>query len=358
MLVSYRLVPVNRWTWDDMPPNTAIRGVVSASVSKQAGSGSNLIDSATLSVSSDISYEFEEGWYRLEATYLGEENRRIPIGTFYMYPVSDTVRGNHKVTSVNGTSVLTPLTERKVLSGDYVAKGASASDKVRRLINDAMPNIPVEVFGSFTLNEYYVFDPGQKYLDIVWGLLDKADWCLQITSNGTIKVKPRPDTPSLILGQDRKSLLKNDINRSYDRSAIPNRLKVIDQYGQEYVVENHQPGSKTSYEARGRWIDVVDTNPQQKDGETTPAYARRQLELASTWAYTYTFDSHWIDDVVPYDIIRATLPNEGVEGDLRVLGQTIQCGTNLSINWSVGREVKEYVAWQTNQSILESSENS
>ena len=72
MLVSYRLIPIHRRTWDDMPPSQSVRGVVSASVSKQAGSGSNLLDSATLSVSSDISYEFPEGWYRLEAVYSGD----------------------------------------------------------------------------------------------------------------------------------------------------------------------------------------------------------------------------------------------------------------------------------------------
>lgn len=357
MLVSYRLIPVHRRTWDDMPPAQSIRGVVSASVSKQVGSGSNLLDSATLSVSSDISYEFPEGWYRLEAAYSGEANRRIPIATLWVYPTSDTVRGSHKVISLNGESVLKPLSERKVLSGDFVAKGASASDKVRRLLTEALP-CPVEVRGSFTLNDYYVFDPGQTYLNIVWGLLQKADWCMQVTPDGRVIVQPKPDVPKLILGRDRKGLLKPDVSRSYDRSGIPNRLKVIDQYGQEYVVENHQPGSRTSYEARGRWIDAVDNSPQQKDGETSLAYAYRQLELLSTWAYSYTFESHWVDDVLLYDLIRATLPNEGVEGDLRVVSQSISCGAHLNVSWTVGREVKEYTAWRTNQSRLESSENS
>ena len=357
MLVSYRLIPINQWSWSDMPPSSAIRGVTTASVTKQVTDGSPLMDSATLTVSAELGYEFKDGWYRLEA-FFPDENRRIPIMTMWAYSTGDVVKGNHIEISVTGTSVLKPLEERKTLAGDFIAKKASATTKIERLMRDAQIRCPIFVHGTFELNDYYVFDYGTTYLDIIWGLLKKAGWCMQVYPDGAIHILKKPEEATYRLGRDKRNLIMPQIGRAYDKSGIPNRLKVIDRHGIEYVVENHQKGSKTSYEARGRWVDAVDTAPQQKDGESLQAYARRQMEELSTWAKVYTFDSHWIDGVYLFSLIEATLPNEGIAGKLRVTQQNIECGKHLKIGWTVGEEIKEYTTWKTVQSAKTQSPNS
>lgn len=344
MLVSYRLRPVNRWTWEDMPDAKRGWALTSASVTKEATDGACLIDSAALTVSAPLGYEFPEGWYRLQAMVSdGSGSRVIDIATLWVYPTNDVVDKGRTDISLSGTSVLAPLAEREILAGDFVAKGASAATKVKRLIEEASP-APVTVVGDFTLNDYYVFDPGTSYLDIVWGLLRKAGWCIQLAADGSITVREKPSISKLNLNRETRKDLLLGVRRSYDRSGIPNRLKVIDRFGTEYEVENHQDGSKTSYEWRGRWIDAVDTAPQPKDGETIQHYTRRQLELASTVSYMYDFSSHWIDGLVPFDMVQATLPNQGITGDLRVIRAQVTCGVHLKVDWSMGNEVKEFMA--------------
>ena len=345
MLVSYTLNPVHRLTWDDTIDRHIPWSLISATITKEVMDGACLLDSATMTVSAPIGYEFPEGWYRLVANITaGFEKTRHALGTFWVYPTGDEIRNGHLVISLNASSSLTPLAEREILTGDFVSKGASAAEKVARLIREATP-APVSVLGDFTLNDYYVFDPGTTYLDVVWGLIRKAGWCLQLQPDGRVVVREKPETPSYIINRETRDVVKQGVRRTFNRSDIPNRLKVIDRYGGEYVVENHQAGSRTSYEARGRWIDAVDTAPQPKDGETIPAYAKRQLEQLSTVSYLHTFAMDWVDNLVPFDLVQALLPNDGLMGDLRITRQQITCGNSrLKVDVTAGYEVKEYVA--------------
>lgn len=346
MEISYRLIPVHPVTWSDMAYGSEVLGLTSASVTKEVTDGSPLLESGMASISVPLSYDFRPGWYRLEGLLLSDTGgapTRIPISTMWMRPTGDTLNYGRAAVDLQGTSVLQPLQDRMILKGDYVAKGSNAALKVAELIRDATP-APVSIAGSFTIDNYYVFDPGTTYLDVVWGLLKKAGWCLQIACDGRISVMPKPATPKFNLNRSTKMSLLPGIRRTYDRGSIPNRIKVIDQNGVEVLVENHQSGSHTSYEYLGRWIDLVDTAPQQKDGESTLGYAKRQLELASTFSYMYEYGRRWIDGLLLFDMVRATLPNEGVTGELRITRQQITCGKSLSVTESSGREIKEYVA--------------
>lgn len=344
MLVSYTLNPVHRLTWDDTADRSKQWSLTSATITKEVTDGACLIDSATMTVSAPMGYEFPEGWYRLVANVSDSDGpSRHILGTFWVYPTNDEVRNGHLNISLSASSTLSPLAEREILAGDFVSKGASAAEKIVQLIRDASP-APVSMIGDFTLNDYYVFDPGTTYLDIVWGLVRKAGWCLQVKPDGRVVVREKPSTSAYVVNRTARSAIKQGLRRSFSRAGIPNRFKVIDRFGTEYTVENHQPESRTSYEARGRWIDSVDTAPQPKDGETMPVYARRQLELASTVSYLHTFSMVWVDDLVPFDMIQAMLPNDGMLGDLRITRQQITCGTKLQVDVTAGYEVKEYTA--------------
>lgn len=349
MLVSYRLIPIDHKTWMDQPPESSIRGFLSASITKDASSGSSLLESSSATViSSDVSYEFVPGWYRIEAVLkAGEDSPStvLPLSTQWFEATGDTVDKGYCKVSLTGASVLSPLQDRKLFSGDYIHKGANAALKVAELIQDAT-NAPVTVSGSFTLDNHYVFDPGTSYLDIVWGVLRKASWCMRITPTGTIEVLPKPTAPKLTLDRSMSLRVKPGFTRSYDRMGIPNRIFVHDQWGNRITVENHQRESRRSYEKIGRWIDMVDTAPQQKDGESTLQYARRQLEEASKIVYQYSVErpKEGEDGLLLFDVARFSLPTEGLSGDVRLIRQQVDCGVHLKLAETYGYEVKEFVA--------------
>lgn len=347
MQMSYRLVPVNTWTWDSMPYESQPWQLVSASVTKEVQDGSPLLESGSFTISAPLGYEFYDftpGWYRLEAKAADDfESTTFPIATMWVYATSDIVDHHRRAITLVGKSVLLPLSERMMLKGDFISKGSNAIDKVLELVRDATP-APVSALGSFTINDYYVFDPGTKYLDTVWGLLKTAGWCIQISPDGSIVLREKPVDAKYKLSEGQRSTLRTSINRSYDRSDIPNRYKVIDRFGNEAVVENTNPDSKASYSAIGRWIDVVDTAPQQKDGESLLTYARRQLEYESTVSYLYTYSRRWIEGLNLFDIIEATLPNDGISGELRITRQMINCEKKLLVDETAGYEIKEFKA--------------
>ena len=88
----------------------------------------------------------------------------------------------------------------------------------------------------------------------------------------------------------------------------------------------------------------MDTAPQQKDGESLLTYARRQLEYESTVSYLYTYSRRWIEGLNLFDIIEATLPNDGISGELRITRQMINCEKKLLVDETAGYEIKEFKA--------------
>lgn len=344
--ISYRLVPVTPKSWYDRGASNAVPGVLSASVSRSIGSGATTLESASFSILGAIGDIPSEGWFRLEALLLDGASRMFPIATMRLSPTSFSISGGKVTYSLQGKSVLQPLADHKIRKGDYISKGANAAAKIGQLIREATP-APVSISGSFTLNEYYVLDPGASYLEAVWGTLDKAGWCMQISPDGVITVCPKPTKPRLTIDRNNKSLLKAGLSGSYSMADIPNRLTVLDWYGDTYTVVNNSPESRVSTKTRGWYVDAYDSSPQLKDGETIASYAKRRLAELSVWTEPYSYTRDWIVGNEPrlFDIVRATIPTDGMDGDLRITAQQVDCsGTSLLVDETGELEHKEYTA--------------
>lgn len=341
--ITYRLVPVTPKSWYDKGMASAVPSVLSGSISRSIGSGATTLESGTFSILGGIGDIPSEGWYRLEAIMIDGASQMFPIATMRLTPTAFAISGGKATYTLQGRSVLQPLAERKIRTGDYISKGANAASKIGQLIREATP-APVNIAGSFTLNEYYVLDPGASYLEAVWGILDKAGWCLQISPDGVITVCSKPTTPRLSIDRNNKSLLAAGLSGSYSWADIPNRLTVLDWYGDKYTVVNNLAESRVSTKVRGWYVDAYDSSPQLKDGETIASYAKRRLSELSVWTEPYSYTRSWIVGNEPrlFDLVRATLPTDGMDGDLRVTSQQIDCGTSLMVDETAELEHKEY----------------
>ena len=76
------------------------------------------------------------------------------------------------------------------------------------------------------------------------------------------------------------------------------------------------------------------------DGESLEMYAIRKLAEASTVVRKYSYTREWWPDVVPYSLVSAYLPSDGVQGDLRVISQSIECGLGAKVSEVAGMEVR------------------
>lgn len=324
---------VNRDTWED---GDILPLVKSVSIDKSVEGSAPTIESGTMTL--DGNGSFDAGWYRISMIATQSGSERIPIATLLFERASSRTEKSNVELECSGRSVLQPVADVKMPIGSYAPAGIDGASFAARLVRSCTP-APVTVDGSFTLVDDYVFDPGCSNLEAAWTVLNAANWCAQIAGDGSIMIHAKPSEPVLELSRSNAGLLIPGVDDDFNIVGVPNRYYAL--YGDDVVVfTNEDASSEASYPARGRWVDVVDTSPALIDGENLDMYAQRKLAEASIVLRTFSYDREWWPDVVPNSVVRASLKNEGIEGDLRVISQSIECGRGAKVSEVAGMEVR------------------
>lgn len=326
---TFRAMRVDAETWQDSAP---IPGVTSMSVSRDCTADVPLIEAGQVELDAD---GFETGWLRLYMNVDGSES--VAVATMLFERISRRVELGSTV-ALRGRSVLQPAADIRMPYGSFAPAGSDGAQFAAGLMRECTP-APVSVEGSFTLVEDLVFDIGCSYLEAVWQVLGAADWCMRIAGDGTITVSEKPTEPALELSRANAGLLIPGVDDEFSIADIPNRYYAVNDT-ETAVAVNEDPSSEASHARRGRWVDVVDTAPVLVNGETLEMYAERKLEEATIVTRTYTYDREFWPGVVPFDMVRASLPDHGVEGVLRVMSQSLTCGNGITVNEKAGREVR------------------
>ncbi len=323
---------VNPETWDD---SGVVDGIVSVDVSRDGTDDVPLIETGTMQVDGE---GLEDGsWCRVYMVASQDAPEKIAMATLLFERQSSRVEKGVKSVSARGRSVLQPVADRKIARGAFVPAGANGADYVARLLRECTP-APVSVVGSFSVVDDLVFDIGASYLDAVWQVLNAAGWCVMISGRGEITVCAKPTDPALELDRAHAGLLIPGVGNDFNIIDIPNRYYAV-MDDETAVATNEREGSKPSYVERGRWVDKVDNSPTLIDGESLEHYAMRKLTEESTVLQKYDYAREFWPDVTVFSMVRATIANNGVEGDLRVLTQTLKCGSGVTVTETAGMEV-------------------
>ena len=329
---SWRVFRVNRDTWAD---REQLRGVDLVSITRTADG--KLIESGGFELTGD----FEPDYYRIVMTaQQGGEVERVDVATLLFDAKDGTYDYGRMVQKADGFSVLYPASVTTMIAGEYAPAGADGAQYAARILNEAI-NAPVQVEGSFTLNEHIVHKIGCNVLEAVWSVLEAGNFVIQIDGRGVVHIRPKPTEPSLILDSNNMRLLTNGINFTTDISSIPNRYVVIDDSNRTIAVNNDSQ-SEVSTVCRGYCVDMVDESPKPVNGETYGAYAERRLQEESVLKDERSYTREYAPDVYVYSIVRASI--DGLEGDLRVASQNIKCGKGITVDEKAEREVQ---LWQT-----------
>lgn len=331
---SWRVFRVNRQTWAD---GERVDNIDSASITRTADG--NLLESGGL----EATGAFEPDYYRIVMTAeQGGEVARVDVATLLFEVTGGESNYGTTAQDADGYSVLYPASVTSVITGEYAPAGADGAEYAAEMLRSAI-NAPVEVEGSFILNDHIVHEPGTWVLDAVWAVLNagpKGGYVMQIDGRGVVHIRPRPEEPSLILDNSSMRLLQNGISYTTDMSEIPNRYVIIDDYNRTVAV-NDSPDSPVSTVTRGYTVDYVDESPTPIDGDTYSVYAQKQLEALSILKDEREYTREYAPDVYLYDIVRASI--DGIEGDLRVESQTIEIGNGIQVK---EKAVKEIPLWQ------------
>ena len=323
---TWRVRKIDAGTW---LPAHEVGGVDGVSISRKVGKDAKMLESAMM----DVTGTLGEGYYRVEL--LDDVASLVDVATMLFAP--DGFEWNHRKWSgsMSGRSVLAPASERRLSPGAYAPKGVDGAQWCVDMLSGVI-DAPVTREGSFSLAQHVVFDLGDSHLDAVWAVLDAAGWCMQISGDGTVTVREMPSEPSLVIDSSDAAILMPNLSRSMPIEDVPNVLRVYDG-ATEHVAENDDPASPTSIPARGRRIEKVEEDPTLREGETYGQYARRRLAELGDICEEMDIEREHVDGIVPYDVIRANLPEPGVVGDYRVMSQTVRCGNGITVGETWGR---------------------
>lgn len=326
----WRIFKVNADTWQD---GDLVGKADGLSITRTADGA--LIESGSLQTSSSI----EDGWYRV--VMLADQNgaaERVELCTM-LFEASGGTYGDQRYEAL-GRSVLYPASTKRLLSGSYILAGADGAAYAGRLLAGSTP-APVVVEGSFALNDTMVHELDSTVLEAVWAVLNAGGFCIQIDGRGVIHVRPQPTDAALELSNLNARLLMPIVEYSDSRVEVPNRLTAING-ARSATVENNDPSSPVSTVRRGYTVDVVEQDAMPVNGETIDAYAARRLRQLSTYSDERTYTREYWPGVLPYDIVKGSIPSVGLDGDMRVVSQSLRCGAGITVT---ERAVKEVPLW-------------
>lgn len=318
-------------TWADAGE---VAGVTSVSIERDASTP--LIETGDMSLDGEMGAW--ERWCRVSmVASQGAEREHVDVATLLFCSAEATAAYGTRTSSAEGWSVLKPCADLAMPLGSYAPRGCDGAARAAEILAEATP-APVTIEGSFELSQHMVFDIGCSHLDAAWALLDAGGWCIQIAGDGSIRVTPKPTEPALSLDMAHAALLSPGVSDSLDLSGIPNRYTAID--GLDVgVATNEDASSPVSYQARGRWVDATDASPALVNGESLERYAQRKLDEASTVARTRSYTREWWPGVLPFSVVRGSLPSVGLDGDMRVVSQSLSCGAGITVSETAEQEV-------------------
>lgn len=333
----WRVCRVNPATWAD---GDELPGFVWAKVEHTDQGDAPLIDSGSLELVTDGGFEI--GYYRLAmVAEQGGATERADIATLWCEAGGGTFDYGADTLDIEGRSVLWPASVALMPRGSCAPMGADGVSWAAARLREVLA-APVESNGGFTLSSWVVFDDGTSVLEAVWAVLRAGGYTIRIDGDGTVRIGPMPTEPALVLDEARSRLLAPTVAHSIDWSDVPNSYTAVE--GTHVATAtNDEPESPTSTVARGHRHDVLDTSPSRVNGESLEAYAARRLEEESTVTDGRTYSREWWPGVLCGDLVRGTIAAVGMEGDLRVTKQSVECGMGAKVTEEAGMEV---VAWR------------
>lgn len=329
---SWRIFRVDPDTWADAGE---VAGIDSVSVDL---TDSGEMVSGTLEATAGA---VDPGYMKVVMTATqGEEVERVEIATLLVESTSRKLKGGAWSVSLDGRSVLHPAATCRVFSPAYAPSGSDGAQLAGEILGQCIA-APVVVEGSFTLSSDVVFDPGGSALDAAWLVLKAGNHVIQVHGDGTVHILPKPVDVAILLDDAHAALLMPEMDCELDYGDVPNRYIAVDD-GLVEVVANEDAASPTSRGARGYWIDVYDASPKYIGGETLAQYAERRLAELSTVHDARSYTREWWPGVYPGSIARGGLSTAGLDGDMRISGQSYECGAGVVVTEKAYVEVRTW----------------
>ena len=316
----YELKTVDPVSWLDT-------GSLDFTAGKINRTDSDLIESADLTMTERI----REGWIRvyLKARQTGS-GARVPVFTGLAMTPQRDLDGRRESFQTECYSVLKPAEDTLTPRGYYVPAGAPGPQLVAELLS--VGPAPVEYDeGGPDLLEPIVTEDSDTNLSTAWKVLDAIGWRIRISGLGVIRICPAATEPSARYDTDENDAIEPKVTDSDDWYDCPNCMRVVS--GDKYVeVRDEDPDSMLSIDARkadrGGTGEIWQQDSASAIGsnESLAEYAFRKLQEAQSHAREIKYYRRYNPNLTIGDIVTLHYPGVGLDGNFRILNQTLTLG--------------------------------
>ena len=327
----YEVDPVS---WKD----TKLLNMVKKSTIKR-DDGADTLGSATI----DINDTLGECYIRIYLViHQNGAKFKITLGTFLVQTPSSSYDGKNRNVSMDAYTPLLELKENPPPLGFALLKNENIMKQAYLLVKDNCRAPVVETTSDKILQDNFVADPSEKWLNYINDLIAQAKYRLYLDEEGRILFAPIQKIDELqpvwTYNDDNSSILYPEITMQHDLYGIPNVVEVVCSTGvKEYTarVVNDDPNSPTSTVNRGREILYRDTEPNLPGfptEEQIDEYAKHLLETLSSVEYQVSY-THGYCPVRIGDAVRLNYKKAGLDNiKAKVISQSIKCENGCSVN--------------------------
>lgn len=303
---SYYMTIVDPGSWRDL----RMVDITGGSISK---TGTSLMESAQV----DLTENLGETWVRI---YLDAKQDngggRTPLFTGLLQTPATKWQGNIDTYSAECYSVLKAADDVILQRGWYALAGQNGIELAARLLEATPAPVVVEEDAPL-LSTSIVAEDNETCLTMAHRLVSASGWRMKIEGDGTIRLCPVANKPSVILDPQTNDIVEPSITDEQNLYNAPN-VYMAASGDRTYTARDEE-----SIAERGREIWAVEYNVTLNAGESVMQYAMRKLQELKAAARTVKYQRRYIPDLTPGDIIELCFPRQNIFGDYRITKQTV-----------------------------------
>lgn len=302
--------------------------LISGSISRSNG---GLEQTASLTVR-DFDQE-QEHWIRvyMDATQEADVDH-VALFTGLVSAPKENVEGPVATHELECYSVLEPL-DVPLLLGEYIPYGMNAGTAIKRLLKPTPA--PVDIApGAPALEDYIVAEENETNVTMIQKVLDAIGWQMVIEGDGTIEVRPRPETVAASFSAIGMDVIEKTLSKTRDWFKTPNVFRATSG-DMVAIARDDDPESPLSTVARGREVTSEETDVTLTSDEGLAEYAKRRLKEEQQIVESADYTRRFIPGVMVGD--RVDINYDHLQGEYEVISQNISLTYNAQTEEQVER---------------------
>ena len=221
-------------------------------------------------------------------------------------------------------SVLKPAEDVLLPRGYYVPAEADSGQTIQSLFG--VTPAPVEVLCEMpAITNAIIAEQAENHLSMVQKVLQAVNRRIRIMGNGTIQICEKASAPTVTYDPLSNDAVEPQLAMTHDWFSCPNVFRAVANDASVTVYDDRETSALSTVN-RGREVWMEEDNCTLNVGEGLHAYAERRLFEEQARGYELSYSRRYHPDITIGDIVGLRYPENGINGDYKVITQSITLG--------------------------------